>query len=164
MYRDKHQRNFARSLHNESTDAEKRLWQLLRAEQLRGHKFRRQAAIGPYIVDFVCFSPKLIFELDGPQHFDPDAIEHDVRRSTWLSSGGFQVIRVRNQQLDENIHTVVEMIERALEALSAQKNPPPQPSPPRGGSRMSYNGCTAKRAVRGPSRPDACGRVSPRRE
>jgi very-short-patch-repair endonuclease len=47
MYRNSNQRDFARSLRNNATNAEKRLWQLLRAQQLRGHKFRRQAAIGP---------------------------------------------------------------------------------------------------------------------
>jgi len=62
MYRDKDQREFARSLRNQPTEAEKRLWHFLRAERLRGHKFGRQAAIGPYIVDFVSFSAKLIVE------------------------------------------------------------------------------------------------------
>jgi very-short-patch-repair endonuclease len=115
MYRDREQRDFARTLRNQCTDAEKHLWRLLRAGQLKDHKFRRQAAIGPYIVDFVCFSRKLVVELDGPQHLDPEAANHDTRRSEWLKSRGFRVIRFRNQELDENIHGVVEAIERALE-------------------------------------------------
>src|SRR5204863_4151265 len=100
MYRDQEQRNFARQLRNQPTDTEKRLWHFLRAGKL-GVKFRRQAAIGAYIVDFVCFSHKLIVELDGPQHLDASARDHDNRRSEWLTSRGFRVIRFRNQALDE---------------------------------------------------------------
>jgi hypothetical protein len=80
MYRDQEQREFARSLRNRPTEAEKRLWHFLRAEKLCGHKFRRQAAIGPYIVDFIRFEMKLIVELDGPQHSEPNVTEFDQRR------------------------------------------------------------------------------------
>jgi 5-methyltetrahydrofolate--homocysteine methyltransferase len=115
MYRDRTQRDFARTLRNQPSDAEKRLWHFLRAQNLSGHKFRRQAAVGSYIVDFVCFSKNLIVELDGPQHLEPEAAEHDSRRTQWLISRGFRVMRFRNQELDENIHAVLEAIERALE-------------------------------------------------
>lgn len=81
-----------------------------------GVKFRRQAAIGIYIVDFVCFSHELVVELDGPQHLDPAAIEYDRQRSSWLASQGFRVIRFRNQELDENIWQVVDKIKLALTA------------------------------------------------
>ena len=67
MYRNQDQRDFARQLRNDATPAEKRLWHFLRAGKL-GVKFRRQAAIGTYMVDFVCFWRRLIVELDGPQH------------------------------------------------------------------------------------------------
>jgi very-short-patch-repair endonuclease len=97
MYRDQEQRDFARRLRNEPTEAEKRLWQFLRAELL-GVKFRRQAVIGAYIVDFVSLSQKLIVELDGPQHLAAEARAYDVRRTEWLESRGFQVIRFRNQE------------------------------------------------------------------
>jgi very-short-patch-repair endonuclease len=140
LYRDHNQREFARALRNAPTDPEKRLWHFLRAQKLRGHKFRRQAAIGAYVVDFVCFTHKLIVELDGPQHLDPEAVEHDNRRTAWLATRGFQVIRFRNQELDENIRAVVDKIERTLIDLKTHTpNPPPQPSPPRGGSRTKTN-------------------------
>lgn len=138
MYRDRNQREFARALRNEPTEAETRLWHFLRAQKLRGRKFRRQAAIGAYIVDFVCFTDKLIVELDGPQHLDPQAVEHDQRRTTWLAARGFRIIRFRNQQLDENIRAGVDAIGRATHELEvAPKIPPPQLSPPRGGSRTT---------------------------
>jgi very-short-patch-repair endonuclease len=120
MYRDQEQRDFARQLRNQPAEAEKRLWRFLRAERL-GVKFRRQAAIGAYIVDFVCFSHKLIVELDGPQHLEADAQAHDARRTAWLKFRGFQVVRFRNQELDEDIQGVVERIKELLET-------PPQPS------------------------------------
>jgi very-short-patch-repair endonuclease len=114
MYRDQEQRDFARELRNHPQDAERRLWHFLRAEKL-GVKFRRQVAIGAYVADFVCLPRKLIVELDGPQHLDAAARDHDDRRTAWLAAQGFRVIRFRNQALDEDIRKVVKMIERALE-------------------------------------------------
>jgi very-short-patch-repair endonuclease len=124
MYRGTNQRDFARTLRNQPTVAEKHLWQFLRAEKLLGRKFRRQAAIGTYIVDFVCFTDKLIVELDGPQHLDPEAIEHDKRRTTWLAARGFHIIRFRNQELDENIQAVLDAIARAIVELEMLRTHP----------------------------------------
>jgi very-short-patch-repair endonuclease len=136
MYRDPDQRAFARSLRNELTNGEKHLWRFLRAQQLAGHKFRRQAAIGQYVVDFVCFSHKLIVELDGPQHAEQPSIDHDARRTAWLSSRGFQVLRFRNQELDDNIHAVVDSITQALSELSMK---PPSPTLPAEGREPNQN-------------------------
>jgi very-short-patch-repair endonuclease len=132
MYRDQEQRDFARELRNQPTDAEKRLWHFLRAGKL-GVKFRRQAAIGTYIVDFVCFSHRLIVELDGPQHVEDKGKDHDTRRTAWLNSRGFRVIRFRNQALDEDIWRVVEEIKDALGECEPDKRQPPSPNPPRRG-------------------------------
>ncbi len=118
MVRDDEQRDFARVLRTHAQPAERRLWQYLRAAQL-GVKFRRQAAIGPYVVDFVCFPRKLIVELDGPQHFDPAARDHDARRTAWLTLQGFRVLRFRNHQLDEDILGVVQNIAQALAECEA---------------------------------------------
>jgi very-short-patch-repair endonuclease len=137
MYRDKAQRDFARTLRNEPTPAEKRLWHFLRVQKLSGYKFRRQAAIGPYVVDFVCFSPKLIIELDGPQHLEPTAVEHDMQRTDWLSARGFHILRFRNQELDENMHAVVHAIEVALAKLQANADSP-LPNPPRRGEGVEH--------------------------
>jgi very-short-patch-repair endonuclease len=116
MYRDQEQRDFARGLRNQPTEAEKRLWEFLRSEKL-GVKFRRHAAIGTYVVDFVCFSHKLIVELDRPQHLDVDTQNRDERRTDWLTSRGFRLIRFRNQALDEDIRQVVEEIHRAIDRI-----------------------------------------------
>jgi very-short-patch-repair endonuclease len=101
------------------------VWHFLRAGKL-GVKFRRQAAIGAYIVDFVCFWHRLIVELDGPKHAQEKRQVHDARRTAWLPSRGFGIIRFRNQVLDEDMWGVVDEIKRALEQA------PPQPSPLRG--------------------------------
>jgi very-short-patch-repair endonuclease len=132
MYRDADQRNFARNLRNQPTEAEKHLWWFLRAGQL-GCKFRRQAAIGAYIVDFICFSHQLIVELDGPQHTEAEAKEYDARRTAWLAMRGFRVLRFRNHELDENIHGVVDAIRRALGEVESAQEEPPSPTLPASG-------------------------------
>jgi very-short-patch-repair endonuclease len=129
MYRNQDQRDFARQLRNEATPAEKRLWHFLRAGKL-GVKFRRQAAIGAYIVDFVCFSHNLIVELDGPQHIEASAQDHDACRTIWLASRRFRVIRFRNQALDEYILGVVDEIKRALGDCELRGHRPPSPTLP----------------------------------
>lgn len=110
MYRDAEQREFARKLRREMTDAERKLWRSLRCEQLRGWKFRRQAAIGPYVVDFVCFDAKLVVELDGGQHNTEEGKQHDLRRTAWLESQGFRVVRFWNHDALNDACAVVEAI------------------------------------------------------
>ena len=83
-------REFARELRKNMTDAEKRLWQRLRKRQLAEIKFRRQAPIGRYIVDFASFEKKLIIELDGGQHTLQR--DYDSTRTQWLGSEGFKVL------------------------------------------------------------------------
>jgi len=106
----------AKQLRKSSTEAEKRLWRLLRAKQLAGYKFRRQEPIGSYIVDFVCFRPPLVIELDGGQHDATMQRHHDERRTAWLHAQGFTVIRFWNNQLLENEAGVLHDILRALGA------------------------------------------------
>jgi very-short-patch-repair endonuclease len=130
MYRDEEQREFARRLRHVPTGAEKRLWRLLRAEQLQGFKFRRQAAIGVYIVDFVCFAEQLVVELDGPEHAESSQLEHDRRRTAWLNSQGFRVLRFWNYQVDDDWHCVMDEILRALIDGKSNVTPPPSPALP----------------------------------
>jgi len=129
MYRDNEQREFARRLRNEMTPAERALWRVLRADQLRGYRFRRQAAIGPFIVDFACFSHKVIVELDGPQHEEPQVKAYDADRSEWLAGRGFIVLRFRNQDLDDGAKLVAQAILKAIENVGPQCSASPLPSP-----------------------------------
>lgn len=80
----------AGELRKEPTPAEKKLWSYLRRDKLNGVSFRRQHAIGNFIVDFVSIKKKLIIELDGSQHLEQ--VEYDVERSRYLESQGYKVI------------------------------------------------------------------------
>ena len=101
-------------LRNNSTEAEKYLWQALRSDG-RGVKFRRQAVIGPYIVDFVCFEKKLVVEVDGGQHFQN---QNDSIRDKWLSSQGFGILRLWNNDVLENLDGVLQKIKEYLNSPS----------------------------------------------
>lgn len=102
---------FARRLRRDATEAETWLWARLRSRQLEGHRFRRQAPIGPYIVDFCCFSQNLIVELDGGQHAESRA---DVLRTRWLQARGFRELRFWNHDVLANTEGVLETIREAL--------------------------------------------------
>ncbi len=116
-------RDRARTLRRNQTDAEIRLWKLLRAKRLEGWKFRRQYPIGNYIVDFACPSARLIVEADGGQHAESP---YDARRDAWLASQGWRVIRFWNHHILNDTETVLTAV---FDALSA---PLPNPSPTRG--------------------------------
>jgi very-short-patch-repair endonuclease len=78
------------------------MWQYLKGRQMSGWKFRRQAAIGPYVVDFVCFAARLIVELDGNSHDVEDAqVAYEQRREAWLVSQGYRVLRLSGRELPE---------------------------------------------------------------
>ena len=106
--------SFAKKLRNNLTDAEKRLWYFLRTKQVSGLKFRRQAPIGPYIVDFVCFPKKLVIELDGGQHAEIWHKEKDAKRDAWLASQGFTVLRFWDNEVLQNMEGVGEKIIKTL--------------------------------------------------
>ena len=74
--------DFARRLRRDMTDAEKVMWRLLRSRRLDGFKFRCQEPIARYIVDFVCFTPRLVVEIDGGQHNSPS--DYEERRTDFL--------------------------------------------------------------------------------
>ena len=102
----------ARNLRKHSTDAERALWRLLRSHRLQGFKFRRQAPIGGYIVDFVCFEAMLVLEVDGGHHQEQS--NSDDERTRWLESGGFRVLRFWNNQVLKEPDAVLETIWRDL--------------------------------------------------
>ncbi len=106
----------ATKLRNEQTPAERKLWAYLRGKKVKGVKFRRQHAIGNYIVDFCATKEKLIIELDGSQHLDQ--IEYDEERTAYLESQGYKVIRFWNNQVMNDILGCVIVIEDVLEELN----------------------------------------------
>ena len=103
----------ARQLRKQSTDAEKILWRHIRSRQLAGYKFRRQAPIGKYIVDFLCYEQKLVIEIDGGQH--QLRSKSDRERTNWLEAQGFRVVRFWNNQVLAETEAVLEAILREMQ-------------------------------------------------
>ncbi|MBI2934272.1 MAG: endonuclease domain-containing protein [Chloroflexi bacterium] len=113
--------NLARQLRKNQTDAEQLLWSKLRSRQLEHARFRRQQAIGPYIIDFVCFEKSLVIEVDGGQHGEDQGKVEDVARDAFLSAEDYRILRFWNNDVLSNIDGVLEYI---MEQLS-----PTSPSP-----------------------------------
>ncbi len=108
------------------TASERRLWSHLRLRQLDGWKFRSQAPIGDYVVDFVCLAARLVIELDGSTH-DELRVDYDQRRQAWLESQGYKVLRFSADYDDmDPLDGVVETIYLELTRLPARVSPPAQ--------------------------------------
>jgi very-short-patch-repair endonuclease len=88
-----------RSLRQRMTDAETRLWYLLRGRHLADAKFRRQFPIGPYVADFFCHEYGLIVEVDGGQHLES---RRDAERTSYLEQRGYTVLRFWNDEVLKN--------------------------------------------------------------
>ncbi len=104
----------ARELRQNSTVAENKLWSFLRGRQLGGFKFNRQEPIGSYFVDFACRKGKLVIEIDGPSHDEPDARKYDVRRTEFLESQGYRVLRFTNEFIMGDVSFALEAIVKHL--------------------------------------------------
>lgn len=109
----KYLKGFRKELRKNPTKAESQLWKALQKSQLEGRKFRRQHSIGNYIADFYCTKEKLIVELDGQYHANPVNEEYDRKRTEYLESLGFKVLRFEN-------YLVFEQLDMVLEAISAE--------------------------------------------
>ena len=107
------QRKNARTMRRIATDAERKLWFLLRDRRLDGIKFRRQVPFGPYILDFVCFERGLVVEVDGGQHAES---ESDVKRDAYLRAEGFRTVRYWNTDVLKNPDGVLTDLVAQLEA------------------------------------------------
>ena len=110
--RDQTALNRAKSLRLAQTPPETHLWLALRAKRFQGVKFRRQKVIGPYIADFACRDPMLVIELDGDSHGARAA--HDARRTEFLETQGYRVIRFTNAEVMGNLEGVLTAIAGAL--------------------------------------------------
>jgi very-short-patch-repair endonuclease len=86
------------------TETERRVWSRLRSRQVGGYKFRRQVPVGPYVVDFMCVSDRLAIEVDGSGHQDE---RKDDRKTNWLRSHGYRVLRIPVRDIDESMDDVV---------------------------------------------------------
>jgi very-short-patch-repair endonuclease len=114
----------AKQLRQAMTRAETLLWRYLKANRMDGVGIRRQTPIGNYIADFVCFSSKIIIEVDGESHDFEERQKADRRRDAFFAAEGFQVLRFTNEQVMTNLEGVVEAIRQAASA-GARGLPPP---------------------------------------
>ena len=103
----------ARRLRREMTPHERKLWYLF----LRKYpvKFYKQRIIGNFIVDFYCASAKLVIEVDGSQHYEPQGMAHDTKRSDFLSALGLEVLRFSNRNIDKDFRAVCEQIDTIVQ-------------------------------------------------
>ena len=128
----------ARELRRSMTPQEVRLWLCLRQLKAQGYHFRRQAPHGWYVLDFVCLRDRLIVEVDGAQHGYDGHQQRDERRDRYFAERGFRTLRFWNNEINEDLNSVVDTIWAALQATQAaasEGNPltsqPPGFSPPR---------------------------------
>jgi very-short-patch-repair endonuclease len=110
--RKEHKTRFARRLRKNMTPAETLLWWRLR-RNAEGWKFRRQPPIGPFVVDFGCMEVRLAIEVDGATHSTAEEIAYDERRTQYLESLGWRVVRFWNWEITRNLGGVVETIRNA---------------------------------------------------
>lgn len=105
----------ARELRRKTTEAEQKLWALLRNRQLNGKKFRRQHAILNYIADFYCHESKLVIELDGNFHKGVEAKQYDHARTMALKETGISVLRFWNEEVLTDIEKVLKKISEHMQ-------------------------------------------------
>ena len=119
----------AKALRSHQTEAELRLWYLLRAHRFMDLKFKRQKPIGRYIVDFVCVERLLIVELDGGQH--AEQVGYDQQRDAWWRGQGYTILRFWNNEVMQQLEEVMEQIRITIISQPS----PPAPLPPAGEGR-----------------------------
>jgi very-short-patch-repair endonuclease len=99
------------------TNAERKLWFALRDRRFARFKFRRQLPIGPFVADFICYSARLVVEVDGGHHAESS---QDKNRDHWFSANNFQVMRFWNNDVLKNLDGVLTLIAQALQAEMAR--------------------------------------------
>jgi very-short-patch-repair endonuclease len=134
------QRDRAKQLRQAMTRAETLLWRYLKANRIDGLGFRRQVPIRNYVADFLCFSAKLIIELDGESHDFEERQKADQARDAFFVSEGFQVLRFTDEQVMSNLEGVVETIRQT--AASRASGLPPSPTLPHKGGGSGESGAS----------------------
>jgi len=105
----------ARRLRRDSSFPERLLWSKLRNRNLPEAKFRRQHAVGGFVVDFCCSERRLVIELDGRSH--DTAARSDTKREEHLHAMRFTIVRFSNDEVIHNLGAVLVAIDNAIDAL-----------------------------------------------
>ena len=110
---------FAKELRKNMAKEERHLWyDFLRSYEFR---FQRQKVLGQYIADFYCAEAKIVIELDGSQHYDPEERKRDQTRTEFLRQYGLTVLRIPNNEVSRNFTGVCEYIDTAVRQSLSQK-------------------------------------------
>jgi len=118
LYNDPTTKLNRRRLRKNVTDAEQKLWSILRSRRMAGLKFFRQYSVGPYILDFYCPERRLAIEVDGGQHANVYGQPHDAHRDSYLRELSIRVIRFWNNGVLQNIEGVRERIKEEAQKHS----------------------------------------------
>ena len=104
----------ARNNRKIATKAEEMMWQALRGKKVNGLKFRRQHPISTFIADFYCHEKQVVIEVDGEYHFQNDQPQYDAWRTEILEDLGVKVIRFSNQEVEDDIVSVISILKKML--------------------------------------------------
>ena len=115
----------ARGFRKEPTKSEAILWQALRGKKLDGIKFRRQQPVGYFIVDFYNSVHRLVVEVDGSVH--DTQVELDLARQDILEQLGFNILRVKAEEVEKNLPSVLEKIRSKIKTLKLNTHESPSP-------------------------------------
>jgi len=121
----------SRELRSHMTDAEQKLWYRLRRKQINGWQFYRQKPLGQYIVDFYSPQARLVVELDGSQHLEPEHQAADQKRDAYLAGLGLRVLRFDNRQV------LLEM-DAVMGVIAGTQIPPSPPFSKWGTSQLAH--------------------------
>ncbi len=125
IYNHKMMEGRRRQLRGNMTKAERIFWYAVRAEQILGVKFRRQYSVEAYVVDFYAAIPRLVVEIDGAYHLDPEIQAYDITRQTDIENHGLTFMRFTNDDVITNLDEVISRLKITLERLLAQRGTPP---------------------------------------
>ena len=128
VYQDTKFKRLRQKLRNNTPDAEKKLWSVLRKSQILGYKFTRQYGVERYVLDFYCPALRLAIELDGSQHMETDQKHYDEQRTLILHSHNIGVLRFYDNEVFSNLEGVVERIIQAIQqSITSPLISPPNP-------------------------------------
>ena len=111
-------KEYRQLLRRTETNSERILWEKLKGRQLDGYKFRQQHGYGPYILDFYCPSLKLCIEVDGEVHDNEIVKQKDIERTLFLQQQKIHVLRIKNEEVEENIEEVLNKIREYINSIN----------------------------------------------
>src|SRR3989344_7574936 len=115
IFNNAERKELRQTLRRQAPDAEIIMWSRLQHSQLGGHKFRRQASIDRYVVDFYCPRLRLVVEVDGDSHFTDEGEEYDQVRTEFLEALGLHILRFTNEEVYKNLPEVLGKILRGAD-------------------------------------------------